>query len=126
MKTLLAFAALALFAAAPAQAATPKTPQSCFYSSQWTNWRAADRHTIYLRVRQRDIYEVKFRSACPEVTAPGAKLITVFRTGGLICKPIDLDIKVSTTPGFKSTCIASSLRKLSPAEAKALPKKFQP
>lgn len=134
MKALLIAVALAAGVGATALAATdtaaPAKPgaSACFQSNDWQGWKAKDEHTMYLRVRMHDVYEVGFKQGCRAAQSPGAQLITVFHGANHVCNPIDLDIKVTdnTGSGFISPCIATSLRKLSSAEAKALPKKDQP
>ncbi len=83
---------------------------------------------MYLRVNNRDIYEVGFKHGCREATYPGKHLVTTQQVPGAICSAIDLDIKVAdnSSPSFATPCIATSLRKLSTEEAKTIPKQFRP
>jgi Family of unknown function (DUF6491) len=136
MKALLFAAALAVGAGAvsvaSSQAATDTSPaasqRSCFFSSEWRGWKSRDENTMYLKVGVNDVYEVGFKSGCRRAMSPGVHLVTVSRGSNSVCSPLDLDIKVAenTGPAFPSPCIATSLRKLSDAEAKAIPKKFRP
>ena len=49
------------------------------------------------------------------------------RGSGNICEAIDLDISAAVNGGgLPSRCIVDKMVKLTPAEAKALPKKVQP
>lgn len=134
MKALLLAVAIAAGAAATALAATETAApantgaRECFSAVNWRGWKARDEHTMYLRVNTNDLYEVGFKHSCSRATSPGVHLVTVFRGSANVCSPIDLDIKVNDNfPGAIATpCIATSLRKLSDAEAKALPKEVQP
>jgi hypothetical protein len=117
--------ASALAATDPQPAAAPK--QACFQARDWKGWKARDDKTMYLRVGLKDVYEVGFASGCRRMQDIGAQLITVFHGGTNVCGPLDLDIKVTDSSGTPPVaCIASSVRKLSAAEAKAIPKKLQP
>jgi hypothetical protein len=132
MKTFLLAAALAagFSAAAFAATETPAKPaaRACFFTSQWNGWKARDENTMYLRVGTKNVYEVGFKHGCRQATYPGMHLVTVQRTGGSVCSPIDLDIKVadSSSPSFATPCIATSLRKLTAEEANTIPKQFRP
>ena len=120
------FAAAACMAALLASAAAPAPARSCFHSNQWSSWRAADDSKLYLKVNGNETYAVDLRFACPSVRMPDARLITYIRGSSLICSPLDLDLRVATTSGFQSSCIVQSIRKLSTAEAAAIPKQFRP
>jgi hypothetical protein len=131
MRALLIAAALAAGLSAVAFAATETSAKpaarACFFSSQWNGWKARDENTMYLRVGVKDVYEVGFKHGCRQATYSGAHLVTVQHTSGSICSPIDLDIKVAdSTSSFTTPCIATSLRKLSAEEVKAIPKPFRP
>jgi len=48
------------------------------------------------------------------------------RGSGMICRPIDLDLRVSVGRRMSTPCIASKLTQLTPEEAAALPKGLKP
>ncbi len=100
----------------------------CFYVNQLEGWRAANDKTIYIRVGVRDIYSLDMASSCPDLTIPNAHLITKTRGSDMFCSPVDWDLSVSEQgPGaIPSPCIVRNMRKLSPAEAAALPKNLRP
>lgn len=123
--------AVALAGSAQAQPATGggAGPRACFYSHDFQGWRAADDRTVYIRAGVSDVYQLGMASACPNLSLPAARLITRTRGGsGLICSPLDWELSVSQPgPGAIPTpCIVGSMRKLSPAEAAALPPKLRP
>jgi hypothetical protein len=132
MKAFLMAVALAAGLGATALAATETQPaaaseRACFSARDWKGWKARDETTMYLKVGLHDVYEVGFKSGCRRMQDISAQLITVFRGSTTICGPLDLDIKVTDSAGTPAVaCIASSVRKLSDAEAKAIPKQFQP
>jgi hypothetical protein len=122
---ILAVAAAALLpgAVAPARAASA---DQCFLTRDWQGWRAADEKTLYARVGVSQVYRIEFRNGCSGLRSPGAHLVTS-SVNGRVCSPIDLDVKVSTSPNIGATaCIVTGVTRLSPDEVKALPKNLTP
>ena len=129
MKALLIAAVLGVgLAGAAAFAATERPAKACFYASQWSGWRAADSNTMYLRVKNRDVYAVGFAAGCRAMRRPNSYLLSAVRGAGPICSANDLDIWVADQGGGMApqSCIASSLRKLSAEEVAALPNASRP
>ena len=117
-----------LAAAAPALAATPDAPKparSCFSLSDWQGWSAPDRDTLYMKVRNRDVYRVELSHGTNQLTSPGVHLVSVTRGVDSICRPIDLDLRVSDGH-FAMPIMAKSITKLTKEEIAALPKKDRP
>jgi azurin len=124
MKAVLTLAAAVALAAQalPAQAA-----DACFRTRDIQNHRKVDSNTIYVRVLNKDIYRITSSSACfAGTTSSDALVIKVIGASDLICKPIDLDLAVHTGPVGTSHCIVSSITRLTPQEAAAIPKKLRP
>jgi len=119
-------AALAAIAAglavAPAHAQAPG--QSCFYSNQWTSWKAPNDHTIFLNVGNR-VYRLDLASSCPTLNMGDATLITNNHSAQ-ICSAIDWDLHVRAGGGITTGCIVSKMTQLTPAEIAALPKDSRP
>ncbi|GGL20385.1 DUF6491 family protein [Caulobacter rhizosphaerae] len=124
-----------LAASAPALAATPlddakgaaaKPARSCFYLSDWDGWSAPDRDTLYLRVRNRDVYQVELSHGTSQLTSPGVHLVSVVRGIDSVCNPLDLDLRVSDGFGFAMPIMAKSITKLSAEQIAAIPKKDRP
>ena len=114
--------------AAPQSKASPDN--ACFNLIQMQNDLPINDHTVLFRVNVSDIYALDFANKCPELTYPDPKLIIV-PVGGIteICHAIDLDISVGHNGGpgdIPVPCIPTGLRKLTPAEIAALPKKDIP
>nr|QQZ49723.1 hypothetical protein JKL49_23225 [Phenylobacterium glaciei] len=63
----------------------------------------------------------------PAWPAPTLAILVVETVGGsdLVCKPIDLDLKVAGTIGL-SPCIVKSITKLTPPQIASLPRKLKP
>ena len=117
-------AAASLAAAAPAFAAP--SAGTCFHMRDMQNHTVADPQTLYVSVRIKDVYKITMSNNCLASKWSSDPLIT--RTVGasdMICKPIDLDLKVGGSGGV-SPCIVSGIQKLTPAEVAAIPKKLRP
>jgi len=123
MRKILMASALAVIALAglPANAQAPG--QSCFYSNQWTSWKAPDDHTIFLKVGNR-VYRLDLAS-CPTLTMGGATLITHSHSTQ-ICSAIDWNLKVRGGGGVTTGCIVNKMTQLTPDEIAALPKDARP
>jgi hypothetical protein len=125
---LLTASAPALAASAPADTAGPaaKPARTCFYLSDWSGWTAPDRNTLYLRVRNRDVYRVDLSHGTSQLTSPGVHLVSIVRGGDSVCAPLDLDLRVSDGFGFAMPIRAKTITKLSTEEIAAIPKKDRP
>jgi hypothetical protein len=125
---LLAASAPAFAASAPdeAKGAAAKPARSCFYLSDWDGWSAPDRDTLYLKVRNRDVYQVELSHGTSQLTSPGVHLVSVVRGIDSVCNPLDLDLRVSDGFGFAMPIMAKSITKLSAEQIAAIPKKDRP
>jgi hypothetical protein len=122
-------AALALsFAATAAQATSPQPRQNCFPAgSAWQNWSAAKNgDVLYLRVHINDIYRVDLTPGSRVYKSPGYFLVNKVRGSDWICSALDLDLTLASDYGFRKPLIAVSMRKLTPAEVAAIPRKDLP
>lgn len=119
-------AALALAGCAGKPKATAAAPEArhCFDQSQVNGFRAVDRETVNLRVGVNDIYQIKLLGVCPDIKwTEGIALET--RGSSQICSGLDLTIHAPGPTGPQE-CAAESIRKLSDAEAAALPAGTRP
>lgn len=126
---LAALAAAAL--AAPSLAQEPAKPagpsNQCFRMSQIDNHTKGDDQTVYLSVRHRDVYRLGMSGNCLAGASSNDALVMAPTAGvDLICRPLDLDIKVHTNPGMLSPCIIKDITKLTPEQVAALPPKIKP
>ncbi len=119
---------LAICAAGVVQAAPDSKPggRACFYSRDLSSWRAADRSTVYLRVHTHDIYELKLLGECPHID--WVEGIGLEHQGSpWICSGLDATLIVPQGSGMGTLrCPVSSVRKLTPDEVAALPRKSRP
>ncbi len=122
-------AALALVCAATtAKAALREPHEHCFPSGgAWQNWSVAEGgDALYLRVYINDIYRVDLTPGSHVYKSPGYFLVNRVRGSGWICSALDLDLTLSSDYGFRRPLIALSMRKLTPAEVAAIPRKERP
>ncbi|MGH6910904.1 MAG: DUF6491 family protein [Phenylobacterium sp.] len=127
--SVLAAALVAAAGATGAAAAAPdKAPDSaCFASVNWKGWSApGDGDFLYLRVGLRDIYRVDLTPGTRVSKGADNFLVNEIRGSNWICSPLDLDLQLSDHNGFRQPLIARGLRKLSPAEVAAIPRKDLP
>ena len=121
-----------LAAAAPALAdpaakdAAPRAARSCFYLSDWDGWSAPNKDTLYLKVRNRDVYRVDLAHGTNQLTSPGVHLVSVVRGVDSVCAPLDLDLRVSDGFGMDMPIRAKTITKLTREEIAAIPKKDRP
>ena len=128
------WAGLALAAAAAASvpfAATSAGAQAraCFRANDWHGTSAASPRELYARVNINDIWRLTMAQDCPGALSPGPVSVGDIVSGpsNEICSGVDLQITVRPRGGSHSTaCIVKSIQKLTPEEAKALPKKAIP
>jgi len=113
-------------AAADETAAPQKAQRQCFQLSDWQGWSAPDKNTLYMKVRNRDVYKVDLAWGSNQLTWPGNFLVSTVRGIDTVCNPIDLDLKVSDSSGFAMPIRAKTITKLTPEEIAAIPKKDRP
>ena len=102
------------------------TAASCFRMTDIRAHRIADPRTLYIDVGGRETYRLEMSGACMAGASRQETLVTESRTGGLICRPIDFDLKVKVGGGFASPCIIRNMTRLSPEETAALPPELRP
>ena len=132
-----AAAALLAAGAAPAQPPPPygppprPPPPACFWTSNITNFAASDEQNLYLRVGAREVWQLKLFSNCFNLDWVHHIAIRS-RVGGFgsanVCEGRNPPVEVWVRdPGFgRQSCQVTFVRKLSPAEAAALPKLARP
>lgn len=118
---LLILASLIGVAMASSAAAQPQSADKCFLARLMRSHTVDGKDTIYLNVDGTAVYRLKMDETCI-AHATGSDPIVVRDLGsGKICSRQDLDVEVR---GLR--CFISSLTKLTPAEASALPVRLQP
>jgi hypothetical protein len=115
---------LTLAGSAHAETAAKTTNRSCFPASNVSGFRASDDKTVYLRVGVKDVYRLDLMGPCPDVDW-NERIALVSRGSSFICTGLDVDV-VSHSPIGRQRCPVQTLRKLTPQEVAALPKKSLP
>jgi len=114
-----------LLTAAPALADQPR--MRCFSMSEMNGWRSPDGKSIYLRMGADRYYRMDLARECSTLKSINPQLLLRNRQGGLVCSPLDLDVKAAQSPGgIVEPCFPKTLSELTPAEATALPKEAKP
>ena len=109
-----------------AQPAASTGRENCFRLSMLSNTRPDGDRRIYARVGVNDFYRIDLANRCASLPFEGNHLVLTPTPGqDLICRPIDLDLKVSEN-GATEPCFIKSITRLTPAEAAAIPKKVKP
>jgi hypothetical protein len=122
-----AVAAILLAATGADAAVNPAPNRSCFASNTWTGWSApGEGDVLYLKVGLNDVYQVDLTRGS-HVRKDGSNfIVNQIRGSNWICSALDLDLTLSDHQGFRQPLIARSLRKLTPAEIAAIPRKDLP
>lgn len=119
-------------AAAPAgtdaaATATAAPAGGCFRMNDIRSHRVADARTLYIDVRGQETWKLEMSGSCLAGASREETLITESASGsGVICRPIDLNLKVRFSGGMASPCIISSMTRLTPEEVAALPRELHP
>ena len=132
MKRIVSATAAALLALAAAGAAAaadkpsdPPKRNECFWTRMADGFAAADEHTLNVRVGVRDVYQFEMFGPCIGIDWSN-RIALVSRPGDQICTGMDAEV-ISRAPGFgRQRCMVRSVRKLTPDEIAALPKRGRP
>ena len=118
-------AALLMIGAASAEPAKKAPARQCFWAREVDGFAAADDKTVNVRVGIHDVYQFEMFGRCNDVD--WAQKIALVSQGGssLICQGLDAELIVPTTIG-PQRCQISKMRKLTPEEIAALPKRGKP
>jgi hypothetical protein len=111
--------------AEPPSRPAPAAGQQCFYARNISNYIAASDRLIYLRVGVNDVYRLDLMMDCPELSFRQNIEFQRAERGSNICSAIDLTVTYRQN-GARRICPVSEMRKLSPEEVAALPKRDRP
>jgi hypothetical protein len=125
-KRLACLAAALVLAGSMAASTANAASSSCFWSSEYWRWKAADAKTIYIRVGIKRFFRLDLSAACHNIEMSNVFLVTTIRGSNLICNGIDWDLRATQDGGSAEGCIVKSMTALTPDEAAAIPSKFKP
>jgi hypothetical protein len=106
--------------------ARPASPDQCFLSRDYQDFRPVNDHSFYVRANLHDYYRIDLEGSCPTLTQPDARLITIEHGQSRICGPLDWELRVAAPPGPAIACIVKSQTRLTPQEAAAIPRDQRP
>jgi len=107
-----------------AKAAAKPTRNQCFWTRNVTGFAAADEHTLNVRVNVKDVYQFEMFGPCPDIDW-NQRIALVSRSGSSICDGMDAEVITHSALG-PQRCQVRSVKKLTPEEIAALPKRGRP
>jgi hypothetical protein len=94
---------------------------ACFYTSQIQATHLANPRTLYFRISPSRYYRMDFATDCVDMGEP--LILHPFTNSGQICGAIGVDVSVR---GTHQRCMPISLKRMTPEEVAAVPKKDLP
>ena len=124
-----ATAGLLAGSAAPVLAKSPVEPtaqpkRQCFWTRNVNNFASNDDRIVNIRVGVKDVYQLQMFGRCNDVDWSN-RIAIRSRGSSYICTGLDAEI-IAPSPIGPQRCAVQSIRKLTEAEAKALPKHARP
>lgn len=105
-----------------------RSARQCFDLSRARGKVALDDRTLLVRVDGGAVMRIDLADQCPGLTRPDPRIILQARGSGFVCDRFDLSLSVgragAATGGVP--CTVSAIRRLSAAEAAALPANRRP
>lgn len=122
-----ALGAPSLAAESPGGAAPAAKPgRACFLASNADGFSAKDDHTVYVRSGVRDVFELTLFQPCIDIDW-ALHIGLRSRGSDFICEGNNVDVQViSPSPIGHQHCEVTAVRKLTPEQVAALPKKDRP
>lgn len=111
-------------AKSPPEAGAATAKRQCFWTSQVNNFASSDDRIVNVRVGVKDVYQFEMLGRCNDVDW-SQKIAVVSRGSSQICTGLDAEV-IAPSPIGPQHCPVRSVRKLTPEEVKALPKRAQP
>jgi hypothetical protein len=111
-----------IIAAQPAKPA----PAACFWARNIDNFNAPDDRTVNLRVGVHDVYQLKLFSSCIDVDWD-QRIALRAHGSDWICEGDNVDDEIDAHSAMgPQRCPVTSVRKLTPEQVAALPKRDRP
>ncbi|HEY2750283.1 DUF6491 family protein [Phenylobacterium sp.] len=123
--TVAALLALSATGAAAADAAKSRPAgRQCFWTRNADSFAAADNRTLYVRVGVRQVFEFEMFGPCQDIDW-NQRIALVSTPGSNICTGMDATV-ISHSPIGPQRCAVRAVRKLTPEEIAALPRRARP
>ena len=115
---------LATAAATPRAEPSHPSPRQCFWARDVNGFAYGPPDTVNLRVGVREVYQLTLFGACNDIDFANA---IRFDTHGFssVCNGLDIDLIVPSPTG-PQRCPVRALRRLTPQEIAALPRRARP
>jgi len=123
-----ALGALCVLAGTPLASAEPAPAaarRQCFYANNINNYTTPNDRLVYIRVGVADVYRLDLMNDCTGLSFRQSIAFTRDDPSTTICSAIDLTIRFRE-PADHRICPVSEMRKLTPVEVAALPKRDRP
>lgn len=117
-------ALLSLAVALPAVAAE-RARDACFLRHDVYGFSAPNDHTVYLSVRNRDVFRLDLMNECQGLTFRQSFGLEDRPASPWVCDPLEATVVYRET-GILQRCPVKAIHKLTPDEIKALPKRDRP
>lgn len=112
-------------AKSPDEGGRPKAPaRQCFWTHEASGFASADNRVVNVRVGVNEVYQFEMFGRCEDVDW-SQSIALVSRGSDYICSGLDAEIISPSTLG-PMRCPVKNIRKLTPEEIKALPKRARP
>ncbi|MFM1961077.1 MAG: hypothetical protein RL588_2594 [Pseudomonadota bacterium] len=108
--------------AAKSDAAKPA--RACFFNRDIRGFAAPDDKTLYLRVRNKEVFRLDMMGRCPDLDWEN-RIAIDSRGSSSICDPVDATVLVRGPIGV-DRCPVKAITRLTPEEVAALPRKARP
>ncbi|MFO1014973.1 MAG: DUF6491 family protein [Caulobacteraceae bacterium] len=107
-----------------ADPASPRSPRTCFWANNVSNYAYVDDSTINIRVGARQVYQLTTFGRCNDID--WSHRIRLETHGfNSVCSPYDVDLIVPTSTG-PIRCAVRGIRQLTPDEIASLPSRQRP
>jgi hypothetical protein len=112
---------------APMPAGMAMAPGECFRTNDIRAHTVGDDSTLFIDVQGRGVFRIGMRGACLAGAVSSDPLVMEQPPGrSLICRPMDLDIRISKGGSPAIPCIIDTISRLTPTEVAALPPRLRP
>ncbi|MCR5878451.1 DUF6491 family protein [Phenylobacterium sp. J367] len=98
--------------------------RQCFWTRNVNGFAAADEKFVNVRVGVKDVYQFEMFGPCNDIDW-SQRIAIVWRGGAQICSGFDAEI-ITPSPIGPQRCTVRNMKKLTPEEVAALPRRGRP